>query len=211
MLTFISNAFTVKDVHPTLDFIGHFTYLPPPPHNLPRQLHLNIQNQLLSHNESPIFLALHPSPLSTSTGGKLPLTIYESVYEEEGDTPETKTLKMKFTELDYTIETGEAEMIGVDHVAKGVGNAGDETGGSAKPDVQQQQQKDDAPSASQQAAAASQSLKEDSKGKGKGKAVSKEEKESAAAAEAAKLDKEVTFESITLPAQTQECTLFSLL
>ncbi|KAF3939994.1 hypothetical protein ABW19_dt0202013 [Dactylella cylindrospora] len=185
---FVQKLKQFKDVHPTLDFIGHFTYLPPPPNNLPRQLHLNIQTQLLPHNESLIFLALHPSPLSTSTGGKLPLTIYESVYEEEGDTPDTKVLKMKFTELDYTIETGEAEMIGVDHVAKGPGNAGDETGGSgAKAEAKDEK------------AAATKDDKKDAKGKGK--AVSKEE---ASAAAASKEEKEVTFDSITLPTQTQE-------
>ncbi|KAK6505795.1 hypothetical protein TWF481_007686 [Arthrobotrys musiformis] len=186
---FLQKLKQFKDVHPTLDFIGHFTYLPPPPNHLPRQLQLNIQTQLLTHNESLIFLALHPAALSTSTGGKLPLTIYESVYEEEGDTPETKVLKMKFTELDYTVETGEAEMIGVDQVAKGPLNAGDETGGKAgsgpaakdeKPVVGTSASKDEA--------------KKEAKGKGKADASTSAVKE----------EKEVTFESIALPTQTQE-------
>ncbi|KAK6343094.1 hypothetical protein TWF718_008468 [Orbilia javanica] len=185
---FVQKLKQFKDVHPTLDFIGHFTYLPPPPNHLPRQLQLNIQTQLLTHNESLIFLALHPSALSTSAGGKLPLTIYESVYEEEGDTPETKILKMKFTELDYTIETGEAEMIGVDQVAKGPLNAGDETGGKAagaakeeKPVVGTTPAKDE--------------NKKEAKGKGK---------VAEASTSAVKEEKEVTFESIALPTQTQE-------
>ncbi|KAK6336127.1 hypothetical protein TWF696_001694 [Orbilia brochopaga] len=182
---FLQKLKQFKDVHPTLDFIGHFSYLPPAPNNLPRQLHLNIQTQLLAHNESLIFLALHPSPLSTSTGGKLPLTIYESVYEEEGDTQESKVLKMKFTELSYTVETGEAEMIGVDHVAKGGLNAGDETGGSAAAAAAAAAKDEKA------ASAAGKEDKKDSKGKGK-------------ATEAAKEEKEITFESIALPTQTQE-------
>ncbi|EPS38423.1 hypothetical protein H072_7829 [Dactylellina haptotyla CBS 200.50] len=187
---FVQKLKQFKDVHPTLDFIGHFTYLPAPPNHLPRQFHLNIQTQLLSHNESLIFLALHPSPLSTSAGGKLPLTIYETVYEEEGDTQENKVLKMKFTELSYTIETGEAEMIGVDHVAKGGLNAGDETGGSAAAAAAAKDEK-------ASSGAGGKDEKKDTKGKGKAAAES-------ASAAAAKEEKEVTFESIALPTQTQE-------
>lgn len=186
---FVQKLKQFKDVHKTFDFIGHFTYLPPPPNHLPRQFQLNIQTQLLPHNESLIFLALHPSALSTSTGGKLPLTIYESVYEEEGDTPETKVLKMKFTELDYTIETGEAEMIGVDQVAKGPLNAGDETGGRAAGGAGG---KDEKPVVG--TSAAKDEGKKEAKGKGK-----------VAEAEAStKEEKEVTFESIALPTQTEE-------
>ncbi|KAF3912991.1 hypothetical protein ABW21_db0206761 [Orbilia brochopaga] len=182
---FVQKLKQFKDVHPTLDFIGHFTYLPPAPHNLPRQLHLNLQTQLLAHNESLIFLTLHPSPLSTSTGGKLPLTIYESVYEEEGDTHESKVLKMKFTELSYTVETGEAEMIGVDHVAKGGLNAGDESGSAGNAGGAAAGKDEKA------AASAAKDDKKDTKGKGK-------------ATEAPKEEKEITFESIALPTQTQE-------
>ncbi|KAK6532702.1 hypothetical protein TWF281_006880 [Arthrobotrys megalospora] len=182
---FVQKLKQFKDVHPTLDFVGHFTFLPPPPNHLPRQFQLSIQTQLLAHNESLIFLAMHPSATQQSAGGKLPLTIYESVYEEEGDTPETKVLKMKFTELDYTVETGEAEMIGVDQVAKGGLNAGDETGGSGSA-----QPKEEKPPVT--------TTKEENKKetKSKGKAVE--------AAPAPKEEKEITFESIALPTQTQE-------
>ncbi|KAF3902671.1 hypothetical protein AA313_de0200299 [Arthrobotrys entomopaga] len=200
---FVQKLKQFKDVHPTLDFIGHFTYLPPPPHHLPRQLQLNLQTQLLSHNESLIFLALHPSPLSTSAGGKLPLTIYESVYEEEGDTPESKVLKMKFTELSYTIETGEAEMIGVDHVAKGGLNAGDETGGSAAAAAAAAAAalKDD--KAGSSSATGGKDEKKDTKGKGKAIAAAATAA-SAESSQTAKEEKEITFESIALPTQTQE-------
>ncbi|KAK6533712.1 hypothetical protein TWF694_002643 [Orbilia ellipsospora] len=196
---FVQKLKQFKDVHPTLDFIGHFTYLPPPPNHLPRQLQLNIQTQLLSHNESLIFLALHPSPLSTSAGGKLPLTIYESVYEEEGDTPENKVLKMKFTELSYTIETGEAEMIGVDYVAKGGLNAGDETGGSAAAATAAATKDEKAGSGS--GATTGKEEKKDTKGKGKAAASTAA---SAEPSQAAKEEKEITFESLALPTQTQE-------
>lgn len=135
--------FLVKDVHkvPALDLVGWFTVLPasgPQPHHLP--LHMQI---LKGYNESAILLGFHPSAVSNgSIGGKLPITIYESNLEadslptksnEAGDPNETtdqemkdgeeEPLKLKFKELSYSVETGEAEMISVDFVAKGGGNA----------------------------------------------------------------------------------------
>ena len=69
------------------------------------------------------------------------MTIYESVFESssenaraaaqadadgdskmEGEGQEGQ-LELKFRELPYTVETGEAEMIGVDYVARNPGNA----------------------------------------------------------------------------------------
>ena len=64
--------------------------------------------------------------------GRLPLTIFESLYEgdhaDDGDKAmqidgQQPTLNLKFRELPYSIETGEAEMISVDFVATGSGNA----------------------------------------------------------------------------------------
>lgn len=88
-----------------------------------------LHQQMLSYNESAIVLCLNPSPgASVAGGGKLPLGIYESIYEAE-DSAENM-LKLKFVPLKYTIETGEAEMIGVDFVAKGgFGNATAEASG----------------------------------------------------------------------------------
>lgn len=66
---------------------------------------------------------------SSETGAKLPLTIFETVFEGENLTTDTKgstderNLPIRFRELPYSIETGEAEMISVDFVAKGAGNA----------------------------------------------------------------------------------------
>lgn len=98
---------------------------------------VSLHKQLLSHNESLIMLCLNPSPsASIGGGGKLPLAIYESIYEADdsatpADAQETgKALKLMFVPLNYTIETGEAEMIGVDFVAKGgFGNAAAEASG----------------------------------------------------------------------------------
>ncbi|PQE22916.1 signalosome subunit protein [Rutstroemia sp. NJR-2017a BBW] len=110
-------------------------------------------------------MSFHPEEVAAgSVGGKLPLTIYESNYEAEvssADAGEDKEmtdaeslLKLKFKELPYTVETGEAEMISVDFVARGGGNATAVESTSKK--------------------APSTSAPED-KGKGKGKATTKSE------------------------------------
>lgn len=136
----------MKDVHklPALDLVGWYTILPtcgPQPTQLP------IQRQILQHyNESAVLLGFHPTAvLEGSVGGKLPLTLYESNYEAEETTTgggEDKDmtdsepqLALKFRELPYTVETGEAEMISVDFVARGGGNAAAVDGTSKKPAV----------------------------------------------------------------------------
>lgn len=132
VLMYVSH--TVKDVHkvPALDLVGWYTILPT---SGPRPNHLPIHRQILhSYNESAILLGFHPTEvLEGSAGGKLPLTIYESNYEAEetsGEAGEDKEMKdgesqlrLKFKELPYSVETGEAEMISVDFVARGGGNA----------------------------------------------------------------------------------------
>lgn len=127
-----------------LDLVGWYTLLPttgPTPEILP------LHNQILSgYNESAVLLAFHPESVPTdSVGGKLPISIYESNYEvddaskakgedasskggdgdqemKDGSTQEP-TLKLKFRHLPYSVETGEAEMISIDFVAKGATNA----------------------------------------------------------------------------------------
>ena len=122
-----------KDVHqaPLLDLVGWFTTAPV---TGPEALHAPIQQQILqSYNETAVLLAFHPAGVldGEAAGGKLPLTIYESVFESGGDgedsmdtgEKEAGELHLRFRELQYSIETGEAEMISVDFVAKGGGNA----------------------------------------------------------------------------------------
>lgn len=126
---------SVKDVHkvPALDLVGWYTILPT---SGPQPAQLPIHRQILdSYNESAILLGFHSQTvLEGSVGGKLPLTIYESNYEadEAGavDSSGDKEMKdgepqlgLKFKELPYSVETGEAEMISVDFVARGGGNA----------------------------------------------------------------------------------------
>ncbi|KAG4439629.1 hypothetical protein IFR05_004878 [Cadophora sp. M221] len=124
----------MKDVHkvPALDLVGWYTILPT---SGPQPNHLPIHRQILqSYNESAILLGFHPTAvLETSAGGKLPLSIYESNFEADDtavDNGEDKEMKdgepqlvLKFKELPYSVETGEAEMISVDFVAQGGGNA----------------------------------------------------------------------------------------
>jgi COP9 signalosome complex subunit 6 len=124
----------VKDVHkaPALDLVGWYTILPA---SGPQLVQLPIHRQILdSYNESAILLGFHPTAvIEGPVGGKLPLTIYESNYESEesptepGEDKEMKDgesqLSLKFKELPYSVETGEAEMISIDFVARGGGNA----------------------------------------------------------------------------------------
>lgn len=124
----------MKDVHksPALDLVGWYTIIP---NSGPQLIHLPIHRQILSiYNESAILLGFHPEEvLDGAAGGKLPLTIYESNHEaeessgESGEDKEMKDgepqLKLRFKELPFTLETGEAEMISVDFVARGGGNA----------------------------------------------------------------------------------------
>lgn len=129
-----THSSTVKDVHkdPALELVGWWSTASP---SGPDASHLPIHNQLLQdYNESAVFLAFHTSQLerSESHKGKLPLTIYESVLESDnaghaakemqidGEEP---ALNIRFRALPYSVETGEAEMIGMDTIAKDSGTA----------------------------------------------------------------------------------------
>ncbi|KAK6220926.1 hypothetical protein LQW54_001846 [Pestalotiopsis sp. IQ-011] len=125
----------MRTIHksPQLDLVGWYTLLPragPNPSVLP------IHSWLLSeHNESSLLLAFHPEEaVDQSAGSRLPLTIYESNYEVDEPKADSSSedkemkdsdapLKLKFRELPYSVESGEAEMISMDFVAQGAGNA----------------------------------------------------------------------------------------
>ncbi|KAL4737506.1 hypothetical protein BDV11DRAFT_191501 [Aspergillus similis] len=145
---FVDRVKQFKDVHkvPALDLIGWWSTAPP---SGPTTGHLPIHRQILqNHNESAVFLAFHPSQVqgASSSQGKLPLTVYESVYEGESATEngkamqvdgEEQSLNIRFRELPYTVETGEAEMIGIDTVARTARNAAAiETSTAAAPSSQ---------------------------------------------------------------------------
>lgn len=122
----------MKEVHksPMLDLVGWYSLSPisgPQPH------HAAIQTKLSElYSESTIFLGFHNATvLDGSVGGKLPLTVYEvNVEPPEPNASEDvemsdgqPAMKVTFKELPYSVETGEAEMISIDFVAKGGGNA----------------------------------------------------------------------------------------
>ncbi|KAH5006381.1 hypothetical protein HBI74_220360 [Parastagonospora nodorum] len=123
-----------KDVHkqPPLDLVGWFTLGPrsgPQPHILPIHSHISE-----FYTESPLLVLFHPEDAfsEATAAGKLPLTLYEPISENVTSDPNDKAMDIdgavqarstKFKELVYTIETGEAEMISVDFVARGGGNA----------------------------------------------------------------------------------------
>ncbi|KAI5362225.1 Putative COP9 signalosome subunit 6, MPN domain-containing protein [Septoria linicola] len=105
-----------KEVHkePALDLVALFTTGraggPYPPH-LPA---LN-QAKYITGLDNILLLLFHPENVDDLQGGKLPISLFEAVEETEG--------KTKFKELAYDVETGDAERIGVDFVAKGSGSA----------------------------------------------------------------------------------------
>ncbi|KAL8966959.1 MAG: hypothetical protein Q9197_005696, partial [Variospora fuerteventurae] len=131
-----------KDVHkePALELVGWFTTAPI---NGPEVYHVPIHQQIIhDYNETAVLLAFHPTEVlaGASQSGRLPLTIYESVYESTQNAGKAANneaeadrsmdidvaegpLDLRFRELPYSVETGEAEMIGVDFVARGGGNA----------------------------------------------------------------------------------------
>ena len=135
-----------KDVHkdPALELVGWWTMSPP---EGPGSEVLGIHRHILqTFNESSLLLAFHANSVKKQRqassqnhqGQQMPLTIYESVYEskkededadkmqveeEGGDKTANSALEIKLRQLPYEIVTGEAEMISVDFVAKGGGNA----------------------------------------------------------------------------------------
>ncbi|KAL8382457.1 hypothetical protein RB595_006303 [Gaeumannomyces hyphopodioides] len=132
-----------------LDLVGWYTLLP---RAGPNSEVLLLHNQILANNESAAILAVHPDEIVAggATGGRLPISLYETVYESEEqrrDGGEDKVMKdsgddadedsaaldpvavaasytnIRFRELPYSVETGEAEMISMDFVARGGANA----------------------------------------------------------------------------------------
>lgn len=152
---------TVRIVHKdrSLDLVGWYTLLP---RSGPGSNVAAIHAQILERNESAILLGLHTEEIGDeSVGGKLPVTLYETVYEVDGGSKEAQDdgedkemkdgdaqLKQKFREIPFVVETGEAEMISMNSIAGGATNA-------ASAQVREKQKEQDKES--------------DAKAKGKGK------------------------------------------
>ncbi len=127
----------MKSVHksPQLDLVGWYSLVPktgPTPNHLP------IHRQIIAQNESAILLGFHVEDiLHPAVGDPLPLTIYESNMEADdgpkddagGEDKEMKDseapsrMTLKFRELPYSTETGEAEIIAMQFVREGAANA----------------------------------------------------------------------------------------
>jgi COP9 signalosome complex subunit 6 len=126
----------VRDVHkaPPLDIVGWYALVPK---TGPTSDHLPIHNEILErYNESAILLGFHiEDVLHPVPGNPMPITIYESVFEAEdaskdshteGEDKEMKDLDaapkmvLRFRELTYGTETGEAEMIAMQDIREGV-------------------------------------------------------------------------------------------
>ncbi|GAA5810105.1 hypothetical protein MFLAVUS_003524 [Mucor flavus] len=97
----------LKQVFPTLDFMGWYSLGPKP-----TESELKLHEQFLQVNDSALFLQMDPNALS---GGEreFPIDIYESII----DMVDERT-RLVFIKSTYKVETGEAECIAVDHVAK---------------------------------------------------------------------------------------------
>lgn len=143
MFADLSPSIPVKLVHKdrNLDLVGWFTLLP---RGGPDQRLLQLHNQILAVNESAALLALHPEDIAAAAGSKLPVTIYETVLESDdqrqnqstggdeemkdsGNESAETSLKSRFRELPYSVETAEDEMISMAFVARGGANAGTAT------------------------------------------------------------------------------------
>eukprot|EP00026_Physarum_polycephalum_P011878 Phypoly_transcript_12126.p1 GENE.Phypoly_transcript_12126~~Phypoly_transcript_12126.p1 ORF type:complete len:283 (+),score=52.41 Phypoly_transcript_12126:62-910(+) len=97
-----------KKVFPTNDFLGWYSTS-----NGVAVSDLAIHKQFLEINESPIYLALDAAAAFQQATKDLPITIFESELHVVQDQP-----TMLFVKVPYRIQTGEAERIGVDHVAR---------------------------------------------------------------------------------------------
>ncbi|OBT88080.1 hypothetical protein VE02_03643 [Pseudogymnoascus sp. 03VT05] len=131
---FMNRLQAMKDVHknPPLDFVGWYTLIAS---SGPTDHHLAIQETLSNLNgpETPcILLGFLPSEsLSKSSNEALPITIYESIPKpvdaraggQDVEMEQDSSPRSVFAELPYVIETGEAERIAIDFVARGGGNA----------------------------------------------------------------------------------------
>ncbi|OBZ91667.1 COP9 signalosome complex subunit 6 [Choanephora cucurbitarum] len=110
----------VKQVFPQLDFMGWYS-LGSTPNETDLKLHEQASNstnrkhrKFLQINESALFLQLDPSSLVTDSGIRdFPVSIYESIFDIANE-----RTRLAFIKAAYRVETGEAECIAVDHVAK---------------------------------------------------------------------------------------------
>jgi len=108
-LTFLANKLEqIKKVHPTYEFIGWYSTGQKVLEN-----DINVHKQFLETNESPLYLMLDPLKAADPNTKELPISIYESELRMVKEVATTY-----FVRTAYKIETGEAERISVDHIAR---------------------------------------------------------------------------------------------
>src|ERR1700738_4050194 len=92
-----------KQTFPNLDFIGWFTTA------TLTQEPIQAHNLFTALNPLPILLIFDPSGLSAAHTDALPIKVYESI-------PAAGSVAVG--EVEFRLETGEAERIGVEHVSR---------------------------------------------------------------------------------------------
>jgi len=97
-----------KKVFPTYDFLGWYST-----GNQVQNADVGIHKQIMEVNESPLYLLMDAPACLKPTTKDLPITVFESELHMVDDTP-----TLLFVRIPYKIETGEAERISVDHIAK---------------------------------------------------------------------------------------------
>ncbi|WVQ81454.1 hypothetical protein IAT38_003578 [Cryptococcus sp. DSM 104549] len=106
-----------KQVFPTLEVVGWYSV-----GDEPTADDVALHEQFTSTIDTPIFLLFHPTIVPGTQS--LPLTVYESAVPSDGAEASEEG---KFVKIEYGIETGEAERIAVDGVARGgMGGEGEE-------------------------------------------------------------------------------------
>ncbi|EIE81004.1 hypothetical protein RO3G_05709 [Rhizopus delemar RA 99-880] len=119
------NFSSMKQVFPTLDFMGWYSI-----GIQPTELDLKLHEQFLGVNESSLFLQMNPAALVNGTK-QFPIEIYEPIM----DMVDGNYTRLVFIKTSYKLETGEAERIAIDHVAKPSSTTSDTSLGNARTTV----------------------------------------------------------------------------
>jgi COP9 signalosome complex subunit 6 len=93
-----------KQVFPDLDFLGWYAI-----GEAPTARDIRMHKQICEINESPVFLLLNPQ----NRQSRLPISMYESVIDLVGG-----EATLLFSPVAFSLETEEAERIGLDHMAR---------------------------------------------------------------------------------------------
>jgi len=99
-----------KKVFANYDFLGWYST---GESVVPADMEVHRSAVITEFNESPLYLILDPISCGRKTTKELPISIYESELHMIDDKPTNL-----FVKVAYKIETGEAERIAVDHVAR---------------------------------------------------------------------------------------------